>query len=297
MLAHARRTMIYVVLGSCSCASHDRWLADPTLGPPEVAARALSEIALDNPDTQAQIAEEGAISPLVAMVSSLSRVGADASNSAISRALHTSNVAAGALATLAKDNIVNQVMITEEAGIQPLVDLLKHKTTAHRANAYESTTKALWHLAATEDNQTVIAKAGGITPLVALLASSDSDITQQYAAAALQALARDHFDNQIALAKAGAIAPLVDALGSDSSATQEHAVGSLLYLASHDEESRNTVVKQVVTVLDQRNAAAQMKAAEALAILAARSEENRKAITAAKAIEPLVRIMLHAGAF
>ncbi len=28
------------------------WLADPTLGPPEVAARALSEIALDNADTQ-----------------------------------------------------------------------------------------------------------------------------------------------------------------------------------------------------------------------------------------------------
>ena len=45
-----------------------RWLDDPTQGPPEVAARALSEIALDNYDTQAQIAEEGAISPLVAMV-------------------------------------------------------------------------------------------------------------------------------------------------------------------------------------------------------------------------------------
>ena len=45
-----------------------RWLADPSLGPPEVAARALSEIALDNPDTQAQIAEEAAISPLVDMV-------------------------------------------------------------------------------------------------------------------------------------------------------------------------------------------------------------------------------------
>ena len=45
-----------------------RWLVDPSLGPPEVAARALSEIALDNPNTQSQIAEEGAISPLVVMV-------------------------------------------------------------------------------------------------------------------------------------------------------------------------------------------------------------------------------------
>ena len=39
--------------------------------------------------------------------------------------------------------------ITEEGGIQPLVELLRTK-----AASYESPTKALWHLAATEDNQT-----------------------------------------------------------------------------------------------------------------------------------------------
>ena len=46
-----------------------------------------------------------------------------------------------------------------------------------------------------------------------------------------------------------------------------------------------------MVLLDMRNAAAQMKAAEALAVLAARSDDNRKAITAASAIEPLVRIL------
>ena len=55
--------------------------------------------------------------------------------------------------------------------------------------------------------------------------------------------------------------------------------------------SRNAVVQRLVNVLGLRNAAAQMKAAEALAVLAARSDENRKAITAAKAIEPLVRLL------
>ena len=50
-----------------------QWLADPTLGPPEVAASALSEISLDNTDTQAQIAEEGAILPLVLMTGAWSR--------------------------------------------------------------------------------------------------------------------------------------------------------------------------------------------------------------------------------
>ena len=105
-----------------------KWLVDPSLGPPEVAARALSEIALDNPDTQAQIAEEGAISPLVQMVgegaSSIvepvpGQGSMAAAVKAISAALKAANVAAGALATLAKDNIVNQIMITEEHGIPP----------------------------------------------------------------------------------------------------------------------------------------------------------------------------------
>ena len=122
------------------------------------------------------------------------------------------------------------------------------------------------------------------------LLNSDSEVTAQYAAAALQSLARDHTENQMILAKAGAIPPLVDLLASDSSATQEHAVGALLFLASH-EQSRNAVVKRLVAVLDVRNAGAQMKAAEALAVLAGRSDENRKAITAAKAIEPLVRLL------
>ena len=49
--------------------------------------------------------------------------------------------------------------------------------------SYESPTKALWHPAATEDNQTAIAKAGGIAPLVSLLSSP---ITAQYASAALR---------------------------------------------------------------------------------------------------------------
>jgi len=267
-----------------------KWLADPTLGPPEVAARALSEIALDNPDTQTQIAEEGAISPLVTMVSAATSLDSQASNTAATAALRVSNVAAGALATLAKDHVVNQVIITEEDGIPPLVGLLRHKTSVHREDSYEFPTKALWHLAATEDNQSAIAKAGGITPVVALL-TSESSVTQQYAAAGLQSLARDHTENQIALAKAGAIAPLVDILGSDSAATQEHAVGALLSLASHDIDSRNAVVRRLIAVLDLRNALSQMNAAEALAVLAARSDDNRKAITAAHAIEPLVRLL------
>ena len=321
-----------------------RWLADPTLGPPDVAARALSEIALDNPDTQTQIAEEGAISPLVDMIAAWKRstemgttggmhqVAATPSQSsatlppspdsllgnersmvsepsgqeevaaaqakvtadqakakAAKKALHAglkvANIAAGAIATLAKANTVIQITVTEEGGISPLVDLLKSAS-----GEYENPTRSLWHLAESADNQSAIASAGGVGPLVHLL-KSQSEETCLCAAAALRSLAYEHVENQVLIAKAGAIEPLIDLLGSDSTETQEHAVGALLHLASNDVASRNAVVQRLVAVLALRNAAAQMKATEALAVLAARSDENRKAITAAAAIEPLVRIL------
>ena len=202
------------------------------------------------------------------------------------KARKLSRMAAGALATLANNHAVNQITVTEEGGIPSLVDLLDESFPI----CHENATNALWHLAANDDNQTAIARAGGI-PLLVKLLNSDALIVQQYTAAAIEALARENTENQIALAKAGAIEPLVGLLGSEIVETQEHSVGALLHLASHDEESRNAVVKKLVAVLDIRMAAAQMKSAEALAVLAARSSENRKAITAADAIEPLVRLL------
>ena len=219
---------------------------------------------------------------------------ARAAKKALSSALKTANVAAGALATLAKGNLINQITVTEEGGIPPLVELLKTTNGSTRSAAagswFENPTKALWHLAEMVDNQTAISRAGGISPLVTLL-TSESEITQQYAAAALQSLAREHPENQITIAKTGAIAPLIDLLGSDTAETQEHTVGVLLHLASHDITSRNAVVRRLVSVLTLRNAAPQLKATEALMVLAARSDENRKAITSAGAIEPLVALM------
>ena len=87
---------------------------------------------------------------------------ARAARKALTVALKVANVAAGALATLAKKHIVNQITITEEGGIPPLIELLKKSNSG----AHENATKALWHLAETEDNQSAIAKAGGIAPLV-----------------------------------------------------------------------------------------------------------------------------------
>ena len=204
----------------------------------------------------------------------------------LAQKLQLSNTAAGTLATLAKNNVINQICIADEGGVAPLVHLIKSEHTA----TFEQATNALWHLAANEDNQTQIAQAGGLAPLVGLL-TTENATTQQYATAALESLARDHADNQVALAKAGAIAPLVDLLGCPSTETQRHAKGALLYVASENEASRNAVVQRLVGVLDARSAAAQMKACEALAVLAARSSDTRRTITAANAIAPLVRLL------
>ena len=118
----ARRAQsAYPIAEAGGVAAFVSWLRDPTIGPPEVAARALSEIALDNPDTQAQIAEEGAIGELITMISTWAAAAAAAAAGGVSvssMALKLANVAAGCLATLAKDHIVNQIMITEEHGRQ-----------------------------------------------------------------------------------------------------------------------------------------------------------------------------------
>lgn len=371
------------IAGAGAIPAFVEWLADPELGSPGVAARALSDIALNNHNTQSQIAEEGAIPYLVAMVGASTAMRAaslspspggspspspspekmDPSNqapnatspvvavptsgspnarlgrrisqggpgampaaieaaklpspsvapagdspprrarhqrmsksagspihakSAAAIALRLSAIAAGTLATLANGNLINQIMIAEEDGIAPLVELLKDRDAT-----YESATQALWHLAVNEENRSAIAKVGGISPLIALLSPESRSTlqTQEYTAAALAALVCDHTENQLALARAGAIDPLVSLLGSDSTATQRHAVDALLYLASHHTHSRDAVVERLVAVLESRSAAAQMKSAEALVVLASRSADNRNAITEAKAIAPLVGLL------
>ena len=69
-------------------------------------------------------------------------------------------------------------------------------------------------------------------------------------------------------------------------------MSALLWLASHVEsKATKEVTRQLVEVLDARNASAQMKSAFALAVLASRSPVNRTTIAAAGAIPALVRLL------
>ncbi len=131
--------------------------------------------------------------------------------------------AAGAIATVAEQNSLNQIRVAEEGGLGPLVELLKRPalalpqetsrtSAAAPISSWDAPTRALWHLAADADNQLGIARAGGLPPLVRVL-SEGNEQARQWAAAALEALSRDCTENQLALARSAsdAIAPLVRA--------------------------------------------------------------------------------------
>ena len=248
-----------------------QWLYGAS-GPPEVAARALEAMARGNCQLQVQIAEDGAIPPLVAMLKP--------SNDA---EMHVA--AADTIATLTNGVASNQLAVAEVGGIPLLVALL----VKSRIDCQENASKALSTLAEHEDNKMLILSSGGIGPLVHLLRAGNA-ATQQHTAKALELLASCMVEIQAAIAHEGASQPLTDLLGSESMETQESAAQALLCLASHP-DSRVVVVRRLVGVLSGRNTAAQLKAADALSVLASRSALFRSTIVQAGAISPLIELM------
>ena len=173
------------------------WLATPTLGPPEEAAHALSKIGAKNYQTQLTILEADAIPFLVAMLN-------------LGEPVESRQWALEALAALAEENAVSQIMIAEEGGIAPLVALLKDADP----RPHEHATRALCRLAANPDNRLGIAAAGALAPLVAIIkeeeegsasADSGSETRQRWGAAALEALARDCLENHATWPRAQAL--------------------------------------------------------------------------------------------
>ena len=237
-----------------------------------VAALALGDLARDNSELQARISNEGALRPLIVMLTNFGE--AEAQKSACS-----------ALATLAQGHKENQMTIASAGGIGPLVELLK----SDRRASHENASRAIAMLSSDDTNKQEIAATGGIEPLVGLL-STGNDATQHHAAEALECLGKDCPDNQISLAGCNASVPLVALLSSDSDTTAEAAMRALLCMAEH-QMSQKVVIKRLVEVLNGRSTSAQLKAAGTLAVLSSRSSVNRSLMVKAGAIEPLVGLL------
>lgn len=268
------------------------------------------------------IAEEGAISPLVNLLSG-------------GRGEDAQEASAFALWALASDS-GNRALITELGGIGPLVLLLgcnNRKAREHAeaalvrlsievtnreliikqlvsmlndsgTAAQEQAAAALANLARdSDDNRTSIVDAGGIIPLLRLLGTDSSPRAKENSASAIGCLCVTT-ENQESIADAGGITLLVGVLQGSSSNVKETSAITLCSLTAmaiwklvKNNKANQLAVAEagaitaLVTMLGSPSAEMQANAAGALSTLAEGNQENQSAIARTGAIAPLCTLV------
>ena len=230
-----------------------------------------------------QIADEGAIAPLVAL---LSKDGASAQEEA-----------AGALKAMA-DNAVIRLAITESGGIGPLVALLGGSNPKARENAEG----ALVRLSLEMANRVLI-----IQQLVAMLYKEDIAAREQ-AAAAIANLAHESTANCISIVEAGGIPPLLALLESDSGKAKENSASAIAQLARGSRPNQNAITRAggiplLVAVLTSSSSSKGDASAQHLDaiithsiwMLAKKNFANQVALAEAGVITPLVSMLGNAS--
>ena len=178
------------------------------------AASALARLARESDSTQAEIANAGAVSSLVGLLSG-------------DRGEAAQEEAAGALYELAA-NADNRVAITDCDGIGPLVSLLGCSNSKTREHAEGG----LVRLSIENSNRVLIIKQ-----LVGMLYDSG----KEQAAAALANLAHDSVGNRVSIVESGGVKPLLDLLDSTSIKAKENSVTAITHLA-HQSYERQTAI-------------------------------------------------------
>ena len=255
-------------------------LTDAQLQAAAKKEKALRTAGQLGPSKAQQIAEAGAISPLVSLLSG--GRGADAQEAA-----------AFALWALAGDS-GNRLNITESGGICPLVLLLG----CDNPKAREHAEAALVRLSIEIANREIIIKQ-----LVSMLSDSGSEAAQEQAAAALANLARDSTDNRTSIVDAGGIVPLLALLESNSQKAKENAASALTQLcatrANQDAIAEAGGIQLLVGVLASSSSNVKETSAVTLCSLAAcaiwelskNHRANQLAVAEAGAINPLVSML------
>jgi vacuolar protein 8 len=187
-------------------------------GAQERAARALYELAKDQPSSPEVIVNAGAISPLLNLLSYGTADGKKESSSA--------------LASLAKNNPKNQLAICIG-----LVDLLGKGED----DAQEQVTKLLLDLANDKECRIAIAKAGAIPRLIVQLKGVSVRV-HEYACAVLAHLIADHPENVTQCTDHGGMKPIVALLKSESITAQASAAKVLADM------TRTSLTNQAVAV-------------------------------------------------
>ena len=187
-------------------------------GAQERAARALYELAKDQPSSPEVIVNAGAISPLLNLLSYGTTDGKKESSSA--------------LASLAKNNPKNQLAICIG-----LVDLLGKGDD----DAQEQVTKLLLDLANDKECRIAIAKAGAIPRLIVQLKGVSVRV-HEYACAVLAHLIADNPENVTQCTDHGCMKPIVALLKSESITAQASAAKVLADM------TRTSLTNQAVAV-------------------------------------------------
>ena len=122
----------------------------------------------------------------------------------------------------------------------------------HNDEVHAKAARAIGELARDHaPNQSAIAAASGIPPLVALLEeASTADEAKEEAASALWSLAAKHKDNQSTIATARGIPPLVTLIGTGDEHAQAQAAGALTAIGLNhptNQEAISEMLKQLLS--------------------------------------------------
>jgi len=160
---------------------------------------------------------------------------------------------------------------------------------------------ALANLSNNEDNQAAIAEAGGIAPLVQVLADGTVE-SKKMAAAALWNMATENEDNQLEIAEAGGIAPLIQLLAHGMPDAKEQAAGAISHVvfqnvANQDAVAEAGALTPLIKLLVTGTPQGRERAAEALRNLAGFpiNPVNQVAIAQAGGIAPLIKLARECG--
>jgi vacuolar protein 8 len=261
---------------------------DEVMGVQEQAAGALGDVACGDSAMQRLIVEGGGVPPLLALLRSSSTV----SQANAARAIwHLCS------------SVEHQARIVDSNAIPELVQLSRTGSAAAQGFAAaviselakgaiieREKQQLLPDDEKSTDRLSVIAQAGGITPLVGLLSTGDA-AGKEMAASALLHLCVDAA-NRDAVARAGGIPPLVQLL--DDSAPQAHApsMAALARLGHGNADYQTQIAKKLVGLLSpSQSSGAQRRASHALWELAKNNEGAPGRIVNAGGISPLVALM------
>ena len=253
------------------------------------ASDAIADLSSENGEAQRIFHAAGAV-PLLLLILHSGKAN-DAAARALAKMLSPLSDAPDAPA-----NAIVQEEIADGNGIPALLALLGSMSSDAQLHAAEALSYlARGHAA----NQSAIAKAGGVKPLLALIRVKAVGLAQ--AASALGTIANGHADNQVAIAREGGL-PLFTALLSSDSTGSVQTMAAFAVQAVCRQNAANQsecadcgIIRALVQILDQAKGGgrerAREEAAGAIWVLSEGHADNKRAIALAGAIPPTVGLL------